>query len=384
MRRLDEWSRLFEQLPALNHRFEVDTAELAARLGDVPDDNNRILRLFDGKRTLMEVIDSSDVGDLECLQAISRLYFEELLLDLDHDSPTRRDTGKPMPLVELDGPTPIEESASGPVAAVAAMARDSARMDAAVDGAAMATAAEASAASAAGEEPAEDVAPDAVEETVDAPGAAATADDRAAAEDEEDDGLQVPIEDVGPLMGGYRPSSLRLIDEAVAAAQAIEPSLFDDSAERGGPRPEPHRGNGVTRVAVVFEKPKAANEGVATGAESAEGRAQPGREESGLRMIGSLGRDRAEASGELAPLGTSRPRRSETARELVTILPRRSTREMAVVPPAPMSMSMPMPLPLPAPLAESLPRVARDLAESLPTPTPTSPVLEPRAQPAPA
>ena len=51
MRRLDEWSRLFEQLPSLTHRFEVDMVELAARLGDVPDDNNRILRLVDGTVT---------------------------------------------------------------------------------------------------------------------------------------------------------------------------------------------------------------------------------------------------------------------------------------------------------------------------------------------
>ena len=50
MRRLDEWSRLFEQLPPLTHRFEVDTVELSVRLGEMPDDNNRILRLFDGKR----------------------------------------------------------------------------------------------------------------------------------------------------------------------------------------------------------------------------------------------------------------------------------------------------------------------------------------------
>jgi len=60
-------------------------------------------------------------------------------------------------------------------------------------------------------------------------------------------------------------------------------------------------------------------------------RARSEREESGLRMIGSLGRDRAEASGELAPLGHARPHRSETARELVTILPRRVTREIPVV-----------------------------------------------------
>jgi tetratricopeptide (TPR) repeat protein len=132
------------------------------------------------------------------------------------------------------------------------------------------------------------------------------------------------------------------------------------------------------------------------------------REESGLRMIGSLGRDRAEASGELAPLGTARPRRSETARELVTILPRRSTRELPVVPAASAvagsagaPMSAPAGLLAPSPsLATPLPSVVtplpsvvtptpsvtppEELAESLPTPTPASPVLEPRTATVPA
>ena len=49
------------------------------------------------------------------------------------------------------------------------------------------------------------------------------------------------------------------------------------------------------------------------------------------RMIGSLGRDRAEASGELVPLGSPQPAPSSTQRELITILPRRITREMQVV-----------------------------------------------------
>src|SRR4029077_18690924 len=40
---LDEWWRLFEACPPLTHRFEIDTLELAARLGEIPDDNNRIL-----------------------------------------------------------------------------------------------------------------------------------------------------------------------------------------------------------------------------------------------------------------------------------------------------------------------------------------------------
>jgi hypothetical protein len=57
----------------------------------------------------------------------------------------------------------------------------------------------------------------------------------------------------------------------------------------------------------------------------------PGREDSGLRMIGSHGRDRAEASGELVPMGSTPPPLTTTQRELVTILPRRITRELQVI-----------------------------------------------------
>jgi len=82
MRRLDEWGRLLEQLPPPSTVFEVDVAELETRLADLPDELNNILRLFDGRRTLMDVIDMARIGDLECLEIISRLYFEGLLRDL--------------------------------------------------------------------------------------------------------------------------------------------------------------------------------------------------------------------------------------------------------------------------------------------------------------
>src|SRR5262245_7041468 len=223
MRRLDEWSRLFEQLPPLTHRFEVDTIELAARLGDVPDDNNRILRLVDGKRTLLEVIDASDIGDLECLQAISRLYFEELLIDLDHGfepgKTPRRDTGKHVALVEVDGPSAVSEDNSGPVAG-----------EAGAQGAQDHPAARVAA------RPAPE--PAGATETA-APGASAPPVHGA----ESAEPAAEP-EPPGPLMGGFRPSSLRLIDEAVAAAQAVEPALFDDSRD-DEPQPEPRHTNGV-------------------------------------------------------------------------------------------------------------------------------------------
>ena len=82
MRRLDEWGRLLEQLPNLQARFEVDVKELAARIGDIPDEHNSILKLFDGRRTLMDVIDASQFGDLETLEVIAKLYFEGLLFEV--------------------------------------------------------------------------------------------------------------------------------------------------------------------------------------------------------------------------------------------------------------------------------------------------------------
>ena len=82
MRRLDEWGRLSEQLPPLQTRFAIDHAELVERLAEIPDEANAILRLLDGKRTLITVIDHAEVGDLEAMSFISKLYFEGLIYDI--------------------------------------------------------------------------------------------------------------------------------------------------------------------------------------------------------------------------------------------------------------------------------------------------------------
>jgi CheY-like chemotaxis protein/tetratricopeptide (TPR) repeat protein len=82
MRRLDEWGRLSEQLPPLKTRFMVDHGELVERLAEIPDEANAILRLLDGTRTLLRVIDESDFGDLEAMNFISKLYFEGLIFDV--------------------------------------------------------------------------------------------------------------------------------------------------------------------------------------------------------------------------------------------------------------------------------------------------------------
>jgi DNA-binding response OmpR family regulator len=80
MRRVDEWGRLCEQLPPLSTLFEIDHPELLERLSEIPDELNGILRLFDGQRTLLQVVDESPFEDLSTLSTISKLYFEGLLV----------------------------------------------------------------------------------------------------------------------------------------------------------------------------------------------------------------------------------------------------------------------------------------------------------------
>ncbi len=81
MRRVDEWGRLLEQLPPLTSVFEVDGAELVARLAEIPDEINDILRHFDGENALLDVVDRAGTDDLELLESISKLFFEGLIVD---------------------------------------------------------------------------------------------------------------------------------------------------------------------------------------------------------------------------------------------------------------------------------------------------------------
>jgi len=80
MRRLDEWSRMTEQLPPLNRALEVAHDELSLRIGEIPDEVNGILRLVDGKRTMLDVIEEAPFEDLSTLSTLSKLYFEGLLV----------------------------------------------------------------------------------------------------------------------------------------------------------------------------------------------------------------------------------------------------------------------------------------------------------------
>jgi DNA-binding response OmpR family regulator len=80
MRRVDEWGRLLEQLPPLSTIFEIDHGQLLERLNEIPDELNGILRLFDGRRNLMQVVDESPFEDLSTLSTVTKLFFEGLLV----------------------------------------------------------------------------------------------------------------------------------------------------------------------------------------------------------------------------------------------------------------------------------------------------------------
>ena len=81
MRRIDEWGRLLEQMPELSSVFEVNGDELLTRLSELPDEINAVLKHFDGKRSVLQIIDRCDRDDLETLTVMSKLFFEGLIYD---------------------------------------------------------------------------------------------------------------------------------------------------------------------------------------------------------------------------------------------------------------------------------------------------------------
>lgn len=371
MRRLDEWSRLVEELPPLTRRFALDTVTLAERLGAIPDDNNPILRLIDGKRTLLEVIEAASLGDLECLQAISRLYFEGLLLEVEGAS-------------EASAPLGRQPESSGPVFANISAAFD------AVDDFALSLGPPSSELSM---EPEPAVGPNGgggamklIEEAV----SAVQADDI------------IPMEASLPVQPAARLARVRLAtreaDPRIANARAVverlrdrkptvrdseesqRPELLERSQAPGSasslaatdwPVAEPQTGDRSTAPETVAKSSEPvpelgpSNAVVVTnsgndelrGAEESAGSDEPNvaaesSEAGALKMIGSHGKERAAAAGELNSAEPSAA--APPARELITIMPRRITRSpipaqrVAVDPPSvrpPAAISPPARLP---------------------------------------
>jgi DNA-binding response OmpR family regulator len=119
LRRVDELGRLAEQLPPETAVVDVDHDALASRLNEIPDELNGILRLIDGKRTLLDLIDASPFDDLSTLTVLSKFYFEGLLLSVNPEPVEWAPGSRPMAHVALgSGPPPSERAREAAAPAV--------------------------------------------------------------------------------------------------------------------------------------------------------------------------------------------------------------------------------------------------------------------------
>lgn len=74
MRRVDEWSKLEAELPPLSSKPTLDYATLGRMFPVVPEETQLVLHLFDGRRTLFQVVDDAPMPDTEALGIIAELH----------------------------------------------------------------------------------------------------------------------------------------------------------------------------------------------------------------------------------------------------------------------------------------------------------------------
>lgn len=82
LKELDQFNDLSSAGPGLERVFEVNYRQLADHLRDIPDEVNGLIRLFDGHRTLQDVVDDSSLGPVETLKVFGKLVDQELLYDV--------------------------------------------------------------------------------------------------------------------------------------------------------------------------------------------------------------------------------------------------------------------------------------------------------------
>lgn len=105
MKRLDEKNRVAADHPDLNGVYEVNYRVLAERLAEIPDEVNGILRLFNGSRRLAQVVEDSQLPDLEAMTVVARLRDEGIILEVKTE---QKEDGS--------GPVPLPRSGDGPSA----------------------------------------------------------------------------------------------------------------------------------------------------------------------------------------------------------------------------------------------------------------------------
>jgi DNA-binding response OmpR family regulator len=82
MKALDAFNDMSSAGPGLDRVYEVNYRQLADHLRDIPDEVNGLIRLFDGHRSVEDVVDDSSLGPAETLKVLGKLVDQELLYDV--------------------------------------------------------------------------------------------------------------------------------------------------------------------------------------------------------------------------------------------------------------------------------------------------------------
>ena len=114
MRRVDEWVRLLEGLPPLDHILTVDHALLAERPEPPTPAQQQLLRRFDARRTIIDIIDDAGGDDLVALEEVSALYFEGLLTDQATHTAEDEEPSEPAAVVNIEAWDPAVTRAGVP------------------------------------------------------------------------------------------------------------------------------------------------------------------------------------------------------------------------------------------------------------------------------
>ena len=103
MPRLQKWSRVVQRSLPLDSRLAVDFKRLAVGLKAMPDEVNRIVQLFDGFRSVEEVLVDSSFNETLTLEVSTRLYLMGVLAPAGH-----ADLVEPLPMPRLFEPRASE------------------------------------------------------------------------------------------------------------------------------------------------------------------------------------------------------------------------------------------------------------------------------------
>ena len=84
MERTEHWSRLIDRAPDLTKIYEVNYPSLVDELPQMPEGVRALLRLFDGLRSLEQVVLDAPIGDLEILRVIDRFVKRGQITEVEY------------------------------------------------------------------------------------------------------------------------------------------------------------------------------------------------------------------------------------------------------------------------------------------------------------